>query len=297
MITITKDNKCPDFGHLIGDPFDTINPPQVSLSTIGQIIKSQIANLNDNPDFLIYKYIIMPDHIHILWRVQQALQRELGYYIGLFKSYCTKIIHEQKIFLGSVFTPKYNDRIVYSDDIYLRFCNYISDNPRRRLIVIKYPHLFSRKQSVNINGQTMDVYGNFQLLKHPIISPVIVSSKYTEEQRVQLEKDWSETIQAGGVLISPFISQAEREIMRIGIAGGASIIRIIPEGLPPKYKPSGSEFELCLTGRCLHIGFPKQSKRNERLSRSTALSLNDLARWIASHPTERMTLLNAAHHL
>lgn len=155
------------------------------------------------------------------------------------------------------------------------------------------PELFERVQCVKISDREMDLYGNFQLLKHPIITPAIVSSRYTVEEAAIWSRAWDEAIRTQGVLVSPFISEAEQALMDRAIEEGASIIRIIPDGIPPKYKPAGKEFDLCAEGRCLHIGPPRPSKRRHMITRGECLALNDIARWIASHPADVMTLVNA----
>jgi hypothetical protein len=299
MISISKAAHCPDFSTLAGNPFDPHDLPHVVLSSVGKIIDAQIADLNRDEHFAIENYVIMPDHIHILWLVRSRLSFDLGYHVGLFKSRCTKLWHEQCGVVATeanpqpLFAPKFNDRLAYNQEVASRFDRYITDNPRRRLVAILYPQLFNRRQCVRIGDRVMDIYGNFHLLRHPIIAPVIVSSRYTPEQRRQCEVLWEETIRSGGVLVSPFISTAEKEILHRGIEEGASIIRILPSGIPPKYKPSGREFELCAEGRCLHIGSGRPSQRNEKLTRSEALELNALARWIAAHHEERMAILRS----
>lgn len=108
-----------------------------------------------------------------------------------------------------------------------------------------------------------------------------------------MEELWEETFRTQGVLVSPFISSQEKDLMKKGIEEGCSIIRIIPDGLSEKYKPQGKEFDLCMEGRCLHIGPPKISHAKHDVSRKECLAYNDLARWIASHPADIMHILDA----
>lgn len=288
MITLSKSPDAPPFSTLAGDPFVPDDPPRAILTSLGELINQMILDLNGKIDFEIPNHVVMPDHVHILWRVKYRLERELGYHIGLFKSRCAK---DSGI---SVFAPKFNDRISFSDEMTERFSRYISDNPRRRRVALLYPHFFNRRQRLRIGNHEYDIYGNFQLLRNPLIAPVIVSSRYTDEERRQNEARWNEAIRSGGVLISPFISQSEKEIMRRGIDEGASIIRIIPDGITPRYKPYGEEFDLCAQGRCLHIGLPKDSAAKIELRRGAALAMNELARRIASNPFELMALLGAS---
>ena len=293
MITFNKGENIPDFSYLAGDIRSSENPPAAILTEIGELINSKIADIDHMPEFEIPNYVIMPDHIHLLWRVKKWLPRDLGHYVAYLKAQSTALWHER---LGtdpdiSLFTPKFNDKISFSDQMTERFSSYISDNPRRRLTVMTNPELFNRAHRVRILDKEMDFYGNFLLLKHPIIAAAVVSSRYTEEERKRYEFAWEEAIRTQGVLISPFISEKEKTLMRRGIESGASIIRIVPDGIGPKYKPSGQEFDLCAQGRSLHIGIPRQSAHTDLLSRQYSLSLNAIAHWIASHPAERMTLL------
>lgn len=298
MITISKAPDCPSFSCLVGNPkAPAEDPPRTVLSGVGLIIDEQIRSISVMPPFTVCNYVVMPDHVHILWHVACRLPKDVGFYVGLFKARCSKVWREQRGLpvgsLAHVFAPKYNDRIAYTEDMFRRLDRYIADNPRRRLMVMRYPELFNRRQSVRINGRVMDVYGNFQLLRHPVISAVIVSSRYTADERRAYEREWDETIRVGGVLVSPFISKAERDVMLRGMEEGASIIRIIPEGIEQKYKPSGREFELCAEGRCLHIGALRPSAHKDDLHRSVCLELNDMARWLAANADAGMSLVGA----
>lgn len=299
MISISKGAGCLPFSAISAMKKEGTEIPFVQLSNLGQIIDFQIRSIEDWEFFRILNYIIMPDHIHILWQVKDRLKYDLGHYVGLFKTRCTTNFRrsglcESTATSPSVFSDNFNDKIGFDTPLIKRFSNYITDNPRRRYIAINRPELFIRVQRIRIGNKELDVYGNFQLLRHPIIAPAIVSSRYSEEQKRYYEWQWGEAIRTKGVLISPFISEAERDLMNRGIEEGASVIRIIPDGLPPKYKPHGREFDLCAEGRCLHIGPARDSKARHQVTRNECLSYNDLARWIASHPAETMTLINAA---
>ena len=180
MITITKDPSAPDFSSLTGIPGDASNPPATLLSSTGKIIEQQIIDLNFNVEFTIDAYVLMPDHIHIIWRVKTWLTKDLGYYVGLFKSRCTKIWREKYCIMNAashppLFKEKFNDRIGFNEDIVRRLINYTLDNPRRRLMISLWPKLFTMAQQVRILGLVFDVFGNFQLLKHPLISAAVVS--------------------------------------------------------------------------------------------------------------------------
>ncbi len=293
MITITKTAGVSFFSSLSGVPGSEDNPPRTLLTNEGRVIEAEILDLNKKKEFEVEDYVIMPDHVHIIWRVKVWLPKDLGYYVGLFKSRCSKdwhqLYHTPKEI--SLFNPKFNDRIAFDEVMTRRLKRYVADNPRRRLMTILNPDLFKRAHKIKIGNQVFEVFGNFQLLRHPLIAAAIVSNRYSEEEAALHQKAWEETIRGGGVFVSPFISKAEKQLRDRLLAENGSIIRIVADGIGPRYKPSESEFALCAEGRCLHIGLPRASMHVDNLSRSKCLALNDLARWIVGNAEELMSLL------
>lgn len=292
MITLKKASGCPDFSVLEGDPFSRTDPPRVRLYPAGMLIEREMrAFLDANPWFEFLQYVIMPDHVHIYWRVKTMIEKDLGVYIGYFKAQCTgkwkKYLSDRSrvrngkaeldhgsvsgdgsasgsaLASGSVseawgrnhrsdevlFQEKFNDRIAFPG-IEEQLKNYILDNPRRRLIVLKYPHLFQRVRNVRIDDQVMDCYGNFQLLRFPFMSAAVVSTRYSAKERAAKEMEWDWVIRNRGVLVSPFISTDERTLMKRCLEGGGSIIRILADGIPARYRPAPAELPTSLKGGC-----------------------------------------------
>ncbi|MDE6559724.1 MAG: transposase [Muribaculaceae bacterium] len=293
MITISKDKTAPDFSYLQGDPQKRDDLPKAIPTPTGTIIETQIKAIEEDTNFKIEEYVIMPDHLHILWRVKRYLPKEFGYYVGLFKSRCTKNWRHILRYTTErpLFTPKFNDRIAYNKDMSERFRKYILDNPRRRRIRTLIPQLSQSAHRIRLGEMEFHIFGNFQLLRYPQIVPAIVSSRSTPEENTYFQRLWEETIRCGGVFISPFISHEEKVLRDRLLEANGSIIRIVADGIGPRYKPSGSEFDLCIEGRCLHIGAPRQSMHKDPLRRSYCLNLNKIARWITNHPQTLMVLI------
>jgi hypothetical protein len=106
---------------------------------------------------------------------------------------------------------------------------------------------------------------------------VRVSSKFTAEQLAQYKQQWMATARNGGVLISPWISPAEKEIRRSALAVGGKIISIVESGFSERYKPQGYEFELCSEGRLLQVAVAPYTSKTVALSRRQAMAMNALA--------------------
>lgn len=283
LITISKHPSAPIWSTLGGTPGSLTDPPVTNLSPTGRIIELEAAtHLELYPMFEFWALCIMPDHLHIVWRVKEWLQKPLGYYIGKFKGACTTAYNNT----DSLFTEGFNDKIAYTLDIRDRFINYVNDNPRRRLLTMQRPEYFQRRIGLSIAGREFHAYGNFQLLRAPLISPVVISRSHTDAEKAALRRQWDEIIRSGGVLVSPFVSPYERAVMHEGIAGAASIIRIIPGGLYPKYKPSGMDFDLCNQGRLLHIGEHHDSFQLDTITYRRAKYYNQVAIWLASQAAD-----------
>lgn len=297
LITISKGEDIPLFSHIErGEGILGESNVLLKMHQAGEIIReATLKFLERNPWFEFTDVCIMPDHIHIVWRVREWLPRKLQNYVGIYKSGCSLAWNKsQNLGSGSgvkIFGENFNDKIGYTDEIIAKFKVYVRDNPRRRYLVLNHSDYFNRRIGVQIDGIDFHVFGNFHLLKHPRIAPVVISRRHTEEERRRLQSQWEEIIRSGGVLISPFISKEEKEILHRAIEGEASIIRLIPDGLYPRYKPQGKEFDLCAEGRVLHIGEARPNKAKFKLSREYSLYLNQLAFWIAERPAECLYLL------
>ena len=87
----------------------------------------------------------------------------------------------------------------------------------------------------------------------------------------------------GAVLVSPCISQGEREIARRAFAAGYRVITLANKGFSPLYKPGGKLFESCAVGNLLMLApaqWPYQPAEKP-MTRVDALVLNRIAQLIA----------------
>lgn len=282
MITISKTKDCPDFSAVAGSISDPAEPPRTDISNTGAIIRDQLYLLQNRfPILEISRFVIMPDHIHFIIYIKETGGEHLGKYINSYKGACTLAVRE---LLGSQeirsFENGFHDRIVKQTGQLDSLRNYIADNPRRLMIKRENPNLFTNKYEITIDGYSYDAIGNLFLLRHPEISAVIVSSKYTEEEKLNLHKQWIRTIEEGGVVVSPFISPHEKNYRNLASDNGACIITLLHNGFPEKYKPSGRNFDLCAEGKLLIIAPKQYNPRKSDITRQEALFLNYLARQI-----------------
>lgn len=110
-----------------------------------------------------------------------------------------------------------------------------------------------------------------------VIRAVRISRRFQPEELHDLKVCWLRTIENGGVLVSPFISVAEKRVRDYAIANDGRLILIEQNGFGPRYKPSGQYFGLCAEGRLLMVAPVEYSTSKIVLSREWCLRHNELA--------------------
>lgn len=127
----------------------------------------------------------------------------------------------------------------------------------------------------------MDSVGNIFLLRKPMMA-VHVRRMWMATERLEYKKSCMDFSRQGGVLISPFISPHEREIMHEALENGGSIIQIYERGFTDRWKPAGRMFDICAAGRLLVITESWRSDRAEAMSYQKASRMNRIAEIIAA---------------
>lgn len=181
-ITMVKAPAAPYFGRLAGRLPDIA----VERSALGRIIERNIRNIPAlNPKLRILQYVIMPDHIHFLLFATEKLEMPVGKYMGMFK---VRIFQEFNMISGSresVFTPDFDDRILYRSRSLDTIFRYIRENPYRLAARRDRPDFFRRVNRLEIAGGEWQGYGNFQLLENPFKEQVVAHRADTPERRGQ----------------------------------------------------------------------------------------------------------------
>ena len=83
LLTMNTEDRQPLLGELVGE--------KIVLSTYGEVVSEEIKRIptyKDASAIQIYRYVVMPNHIHILLRIHKQLPHPLGYYVSWFKLQC-----------------------------------------------------------------------------------------------------------------------------------------------------------------------------------------------------------------
>lgn len=236
----------------------------------------------------------MPEHIHFVLFVTEATDTHLGDIILDLKGECTRRYHGttkqavREAPLISIFEEGYHDRILLKKDQLQRMLSYVSDNPRRRLERMNHPDFFRRTIIAGPDGTRYEAYGNIHLLEDPDIEAVKVSRKYTPDELIHRKRIWMHTVQNGGVLVSPFISPAEKKVENWACNAGGRIILITDNGFGTNYTPKGLLHTLCSEGRLLIIAPTEHRTASIPLDRATCMQMNALAETVAAYSLRRL---------
>ena len=270
-------------------------------SSLGEIIKNEIMAIHvHHPEIRVIRFVIMPDHIHMVIHVWQRLKRHLGKELAGFFGACSKHYSQLTDTDGSatLFDP-FHDRILYDGVQIDRAIKYVEDNPRRYILKKRNPHLFKRHLNLRIEDRFYSAYGNIFLLRGISLLPVRVHRKWTEQEFQKYEDSCRVEIEKGAIPISPAIHPAEKKIFKIALEMDSPIIKLRDKGFADRFKPQGKEFELCTEGRLLLLTpWPEDISRKSTAGYTEFHDMNDMALAISKLPAEtRMAIIKASSSL
>lgn len=286
-IILKKRKDCENFGSVTGDariPFGNPGYAAIKESRLGAIVAKMVLRLPYDYRILkLHQFCVMPDHLHILLQVLFRSDRHLDFYIDHLKERIAKrfsVETGESISADDIFEKGYCDKPLYDDRSLDGWYRYIRENPHRLAMRMQYPHFFQRARNLNIGDYDCQAYGNLFLLRNPDKAAVKISRKSSEEEKARNKARWIESVSRGTVIVSPFISPAEKAIRTEVESLGANIILITHEAFPERYKPAKHDFDLCSTGRLLilSLGLPPATP----LTRSVCIAMNTFAALLAN---------------
>ena len=134
FITICTQDRKKVLSSIVGDGFSVPKP-------YGIIAEEMIAQIPKKyPSVTVDKYVIMPDHIHLLLLFDRKIGTEnpspaLGNVVGWYKYQVTKQADLQISLNGTkLFQRSYYDHVIRNQQDYDEIWQYIENNPRKWLI-------------------------------------------------------------------------------------------------------------------------------------------------------------------
>ena len=132
FITICSKCKKPVLSKIVGD--GVLDVPKIVLSEHGKVISKYLEQIGNHYDYLnIDKYVVMPNHIHILLSVSNCgtsrtpspTNNTISAFVSTFKRFVNKEIGE------NIFQRSFHDHIIRNEQDYIEHYTYIGNNPAK----------------------------------------------------------------------------------------------------------------------------------------------------------------------
>lgn len=149
FLTICVQDKKNILSSIVG--VGVLDAPQVQLSEIGQTVKNQIEQINGiYRDLQITKYVIMPNHVHLMVEVRADGSSRTPTPTGEANAAIPRLISALKRFSNhacgkSLWQRSYYDHVVRDEADYRTKWDYIDENPAKWAEDVYYPEEIYQK--------------------------------------------------------------------------------------------------------------------------------------------------------
>lgn len=313
LITVTTNNRERLLGKLAGS---TPDEACVEPSVIGEYVieafrkmAAMVTSKTGTP-VQVLQYQLMPDHFHGIIYIREALPKgwSLGKMIGTWKGDCsreywrinTALTHGARNEEGRgnatlthgapdeegrepLLAAGYNDRILFHEGQLKNWIAYLHDNPRRLWLKMHHPNRLRKVYEFQAGTpeHRYTAIGNTFLVTYPERVQVRCHRNLTEEQIKSEVEHYLTLARSGAVLVSPFISPAEKAVYEACYNERQRMIHIVNRGLDGRFiYPSGRDLEGCSEGFMLVLApYPDYSAEtaDTRISRAQCLDMNAYA--------------------
>lgn len=298
LITVTTSNRERLLGKLAGSTPDEahIEPSAIGGYVIEAFRKmAATVTAKTSTPVQVLQYQLMPDHFHGIIYIREALPKgwSLGKMIGTWKGDCSReywritaaLTHgapneERK---EPLLAAGYNDRILFHEGQLKNWIAYLHDNPRRLWLKVHHPNRLRKVYEFQAGTpeHRYTAIGNTFLVTYPERVQVRCHRNLTEAQIKSEVEHYLALARSGAVLVSPFISPAEKAVFEACYNERLRMIHIVNRGLDGRFiYPSGRDLEGCSEGFMLVLApYPDYSAETAeaRISRGLCLDMNAYA--------------------
>ena len=161
---------------------------------------------------------------------------------------------------------------------------YIDMNPHRLATKRLRLGFFCVQDNIEIAGRVYKGVGNADLLQRIRYAPVHVHHELLDLAKAGNDKPLRDYMNGcvlaarkGTVMVSPFISKKEKEVLVVLLAEGHDIILITDNGFRDYYKPSDGLFDSVEAGHVLILSPWEYDPKKRRVSRDECVAMNKMA--------------------
>lgn len=318
-VTMVVPSRQPLFGELVipdNDPMQAF----VKRTDLGNAVVDRLLRIPEfYPEVQVLHFCLMPNHLHAILYVRRAMKKGISSVItGFWRA--ARTLGRAYSYLSSTVTPA-DDRFytdpallrtqigndafyalspVFTDKPFLRpmsqyrqlptAIRYLDMNPARLATKRLKPGFFCVQHNVEINGRTYDAVGNIGVLMEQFRKPVHVLSMWVKDAAEhgydQPLKDYKaaclDAASKGTVMVSPFISRDEQEVLHALLRDNRYIIYLSDNGFDNYFKPSDLLFDAVAAGRLLILSPWTHDPDKRTITRAECIALNQMAEEISA---------------
>lgn len=294
---------------LLGDLVIPNNDPEqayVARKELGNRLVDELVHIHEYyPEILILQYCLMPDHLHAIIYVRQAMEKSINEVVRGFWQGAKKIARMSSSSVSSEFnSDQINEDYIMADPIFTEkpfirplshkgqlqtMIRYVQMNPQRLATKLLMPGFFRVQEGIEIAGRMYRGIGNAELLQASQYAPVHVRRTMVEEAEHGDNKRLRDYMNGcvidarnGIVMVSPFISQQEKAVMDVLIKEKHPIIYIADNGFGDYYKPGDGLFDAVAEGRVLILSPWEYDAQKRHVTRAECVAMNQMAEEICS---------------
>ena len=255
------------------------NGVHTELTEVGRAVIEETGRICEiYPQIRVLCKQIMPDHLHLLLFVEEALPVHLTSVVSGFKLGCNRGYWNSLAELANtehcgeekgetqtavscaadfceaekkdtqarrtgLWAEGYHDRILFHKGQLDALVHYIKDNPRRFALKRANPELFKIRQHLQIAGMSFTAMGNIFLADYPQKAVVQCSRKLHQAEIDAKKADCLEEAVKGMVFVSAAISEGEKQICRAIREAGNPLVVLLEKGFPKPEDPNYKYFK------------------------------------------------------
>ena len=264
-ITLTVPSREPLLGTLV-IPENNPTNARIERTVLGNAVVDELYVMcRHYPAIRILQFCLMPDHLHAVIHVTKVMETSIrsvvrGYWQGVNRR-------------GQLHT----------------MIRYVQMNPQRLATKRLKPGYFRVQKDIVIGERKYDGVGDAALLMEKAFDTVHVHHEWVDEAvqgRPQQLRDYMNgcvlKARKGAVMVSPFISPHEKQVMQVLLQEQHPFILLVDNGFHEYYKPGDVLFDACAAGRLLILSPWPYDEGKRHISRAECVALNTMAEEICA---------------
>ena len=305
-VTLTVPSREPLFGTLV-IPDNDPKQAYIQRTKLGNaLVEKLLSHSSYYPEIRVLQFCLMPDHLHAILHVTRPMNIGIRSVVRslwqgakkLGKAYTLSLApesdsgtnnKEEQPYPFPIFTERPFIRVLTHQGQLQTMYDYIRMNPQRLATKRLMPGYFCVQEGIEIAGRTYAAVGNVALLQAERFAPVHVRHTMVETAMHGDDKALRDYMNGcvlaarkGSVMVSPFISEKEKEVMVVLLAEEHPIILIADNGFRDYYKPSAGLFDSVAAGKVLILSPWEYDPKKKHVSRADCVAMNKMAEEICT---------------